>query len=441
MDMRRILDPLYGRVNFDALAWETMRSPEVQRLRYVRMCNINSLLIVGASDICRYEHALGVYHLATLWANSNKLLKDEREVIQSAALIHDFFSGPFGHSLQYVLEDNDIEGGFEHEELKKAEENYYQVLTGASSFMGVPFQTKEKLANRWVDVAETIAGRGRYAGILSGTIDLDNIDNVFRLAYHAGLATQEDARVAERLAIDISNERGKLAFSAERLPDIQRWYDVRCSLYKMLLEDWADFSAKAMLTNAFEDAAVNELVGVDSWVNTDLGILSEIIRKAVGEHQRIAVLLKRLIVGDLYQPVILLQSASVGAYKLVKKIREKRKIEGVIKDRLKDIGISGQFLFHPILDSRKTGRSVSFKIKGKNKNITIGSDINRLLVGVFVSNSASMLKSMDQAKLIIKEVLERFGVRDATEISDPVEELYSSFDSSQQEMLFDGFEG
>lgn len=45
-----IWDALYGKIEFSPLVYKCMLSPEVQRLREVRLCNINSLCITGSSN-------------------------------------------------------------------------------------------------------------------------------------------------------------------------------------------------------------------------------------------------------------------------------------------------------------------------------------------------------------------------------------------------------
>ena len=61
-----ILDPLYGKIEFSQLIYKCMLSPEVQRLREVRLCNINSLCITGSANINRFEHSVGTAYLASI---------------------------------------------------------------------------------------------------------------------------------------------------------------------------------------------------------------------------------------------------------------------------------------------------------------------------------------------------------------------------------------
>ena len=104
-----IWDALYGKIEFSPLVYKCMLSPEVQRLREVRLCNINSLCITGSSNTNRFEHSVGTAYLAALNIDSNlqkhlKLSKKEKETFIIAALLHDVANGPFGHSYEYIME-------------------------------------------------------------------------------------------------------------------------------------------------------------------------------------------------------------------------------------------------------------------------------------------------------------------------------------------------
>lgn len=104
-----IWDALYGKIDFSSLVYKCMFSPEIQRLREVRLCNINSLCITGSSNTNRFEHSVGTAHLAAVnieatAQNHLKLTKKEKETFVIAALLHDAANGPFGHSYEYIME-------------------------------------------------------------------------------------------------------------------------------------------------------------------------------------------------------------------------------------------------------------------------------------------------------------------------------------------------
>ena len=48
-----LVDPLYGRIAIDDFLADLIAQPEMQRLRDVRLSNINSLLLPGGSNISR----------------------------------------------------------------------------------------------------------------------------------------------------------------------------------------------------------------------------------------------------------------------------------------------------------------------------------------------------------------------------------------------------
>ena len=231
MKLLRILDPLYGTLVFSEREAALIFSPEIQRLRYVRMCNINSLLITGASEISRFEHVIGVLYLSKEWTAANGIRGQDADVIHAAALLHDVQTGPFGHSLEYILEDNKVQGDFRHQDVGHgASRRYLQLVRANASFCGARFSASEQLGERWAEVALTISGGGAFGKIISDRIDLDNIDNVVRLAYHVGLATRVYATTSVQLVRDIRMTDGVISISGAGIPPLLRWQEIRRSL-------------------------------------------------------------------------------------------------------------------------------------------------------------------------------------------------------------------
>jgi HD superfamily phosphohydrolase len=71
-------------------------SPALQRLRGVRQLALASLVYPGALHT-RFDHTLGVAHVAGLMADALKLTAEEKRLVQLAALLHDVGHGPFSH--------------------------------------------------------------------------------------------------------------------------------------------------------------------------------------------------------------------------------------------------------------------------------------------------------------------------------------------------------
>lgn len=99
-----LYDPLYGTIYLPDFIWDVISCPELQRLREVRLCNINSLCLSGGANINRYEHAIGTCHLAqeclNSWPPLNPISEKEQKLFVLAALLHDVASAAFGHSVE-----------------------------------------------------------------------------------------------------------------------------------------------------------------------------------------------------------------------------------------------------------------------------------------------------------------------------------------------------
>lgn len=422
--LNRYWDPLYGRTSLSEFENKIVFCPDVQRLRYIRLCNINSLLVTGASEVNRFEHTLGVLRLANEWLDSHKTNNEEANDFRAAALFHDVQTGPFGHSFQYILEDNKIEGNFEHENLRKGSESlYYQDITTNASFAGARFLAMKICGERWEKVSAIIKGEGRLGPLIAGSIDLDNIDNVIRLAFHCGIVDRSEGQLAIDLTIGIEPTQHGLIIPDHNIALIEKWQKIRRRLYELLLLDWAEFSAKAMLTRAFEDAIQYNLIGTDSWLMTDDELLHFFQRHSLGDSQSVKQMLHRIRLGNLFAPILLCRSPNVELYKKFSSINTKRKIEKEIRDQVYGKKTGRSILVHSILDYRKTDRAVSVIIKGTDRSFTIGQDSSTLLLGIFVSSPPSSRKDQMNLEKAAMKVLSDFGFKKIEIIPDPMSDI------------------
>lgn len=420
MNNKRVWDPLYGVVALDDFEYGLIRLAEVQRLRYVRMCNINSMLVTGASEISRFEHTLGVLYLAQVWCKANAVAAPISRDIRAAAVLHDMQTGPFGHSMQYVLEDNENEDDFIHEDLSHGwRSTYHQELLAGASFAGRAFGAPKYLSDRWEKVTSIIRGDGIHGPLIAGTMDLDNIDNVVRLAYHVGVADRKDAAIPVLLAQAMKCAGGKVSMPASCVPAIERWQSIRRRLYELLLLDWAEFSAKAMLTRAIEEAARMEIIGADSWVRTDSEFLENLEQQAVGDAQEVRELIRRLRRGDLYEPVALLRTPSIELYSSLNTSQAKRELEQELTQSMQAKGLKP--LVHFILDKGKTDRQVAFVSEENGTRVVVGSNSEQLLAGLFFSSSSMSAATRRAAALGFRESLEKRGAVRVSPLEDPME--------------------
>ena len=494
-----IWDALYGKIEFGPTLYRCMMAPEVQRLREVRLCNINSLCITGSSNTNRFEHSVGTAYLAALNINSAaqshlKCDKKTKETFVIAALLHDVANGPFGHSYEYIMEKQGFipEKGigdilsFEGSGANKTETRYTPIFFGKLKTLKDILDEQQRQT-----IEEIIAGDHQLSNLISSQIDLDNIDNVFRMAYHMGLSFTKEAPIC--LAQNMYVVDGNVRFKKEAEPYLNEWFAVRKRVYKFLLLNPQEFAGKYMLTEAmdifFECASKNmardkegKLVSIewhytDYRLMTELGSLTEvwlprrtllydgvdnaIISKIAGyDNQEIqkkelqnyiqslslmtpikdkgrsgnsnkiqlsnnyeysflndtirvsdrnmnfiicgeklykvvdsrynpSQIVSRLMTGDLYDCLMILETADVGKYPEFLNYFSRINIETDLEARIRsekefsrlNIGI------HPILDKNKTERQLSIKFENDLNATVIGDRSScKLLIGVFLKN-------------------------------------------------------
>lgn len=411
---RYIYDALYGAIELPDFIWHIFHSPEFQRLREVRMCNINSLCLTGGANINRYEHCIGVAHLALQCAENWPLKPspEEYRAIVIAALLHDIGSSAFGHSVQYVLGHR----GFQHQSfadilqvgVASNEDGFvYRQALLEPVFFGIPRRLSALLTPAEVQlVGEYIDGRGSYGPLISGVIDLDNIDNVYRLAYHIGLVRSGERPL--RLARSLSVHYESLVVEDDAEDLLWGWFRLRQRLYRCLLLNPDEFSAKCMLQEALEIAEDKGALEF-RWNDVDFELLEKLTR-CTDETKKIV---SRLAVGDLYGCVGIYATPDVSSAAVLEDKIEKRVIEGMLSNAVRVFGGSpfknALVAIHFIKDVNKTERKIEIATKS-GRTLLIGSNSHRALVGVFLKNVAHSM-SLLRDKTIVQANLTSF-VRD-----------------------------
>ena len=177
-----IRDPLWDTIKLDRTACRIVDSASFQRLRYIRQLGLAHLVYPGATHT-RFDHAIGVYHLAQ---RALAVLRErgdlqgvdagEAAVIPLAALLHDIGHYPFSHALE-ELEENRIPG--HHETLVGRFLTDIDVAAAIAQLGGQAAASIEAL----------IRGSSPAAlqGLVSGSLDLDKIDYLKRDARFCGV--------------------------------------------------------------------------------------------------------------------------------------------------------------------------------------------------------------------------------------------------------------
>lgn len=390
-----IYDVLYGPIYLPDYAWHVISTPEVQRLRELRLCNINSLCLTGGANVNRFEHTLGTCHLALInLENSHYNLSiREKQLFIIASIFHDVYNSAFGHSLEYV-------------EGVKPENMFYYAATGkkyesytykAASFEPIYFGRLEELYSslkvlKFTDndiktIGDYINGEGKLGKILSGSIDLDNIDNVCRLAYHIGIF--KDKELPIKLAKSIWIENDKLRIEDENLYLINDWIKVREQLYKLLLLNPEEFSAKYMLTEAFElfQKQENKNIGF-AWYDVDYQLLEKLSRTS----SEVSNIVSSLMCGQLYGCFAIYTSNKLDRYKEFLNLETRELIENQISLLIKPEVIEE-------IELSELGQQIIRGIKGisynsDEKKLKINCELKESTVNLLISNELSEHKDL-----------------------------------------------
>jgi hypothetical protein len=211
MNENEIRDPVYGFIIFSDDEKKIIDHPAFQRLRRIKQLGLTDMLYPGATHT-RFEHSLGVMHLATrMFAeivrkpSSRKVLEsifyneeEDRDLLRRAALLHDIGHGPFSHLSEELMGKNPETGKpFKHEDYTIA------IIRGP---------LKKALGTWSDDIADFLRGNPTRLGLrifwyqlLSSQLDADRCDYLLRDSLHTGV--KYGLYDIERLLVTISLAR------------------------------------------------------------------------------------------------------------------------------------------------------------------------------------------------------------------------------------------
>jgi HD superfamily phosphohydrolase len=179
---RIIRDPLWNTIRLDPTAVRIIDTAAFQRQRYIKQLGFAHLVYPGATHT-RFDHAVGVYHLAVTALRRLRERTDipeelwgEAGLVPYAALLHDIGHYAFSHSLEEL--GSDMLPG-DHEAVS-ARFFASPELQQALSTLG------EQAAQK---IHALIQGQSEnpFGGLVSGSLDLDKMEYLRRDARFCGV--------------------------------------------------------------------------------------------------------------------------------------------------------------------------------------------------------------------------------------------------------------
>ncbi|WP_284014178.1 HD domain-containing protein [Halobaculum litoreum] len=169
--MKAIKDSVHDYITLDPVAADLLDTRTLQRLRHIKQLSTVRLVYPSASHT-RFEHSLGVYHLADRALEYLGVDGDRARHLRAAALLHDVGHGPYGHQTEEVIRRRT---GVDHDELG-------DLLGGTDA--GDVLRAHGLSVDR---VAAIVRGEGELGQLVSGELDVDRMDYLVRDAHHTGV--------------------------------------------------------------------------------------------------------------------------------------------------------------------------------------------------------------------------------------------------------------
>ena len=299
-----IYDSIYGAMEMSPMALSILKSPEMQRLREIRLINFSSPNIASLTDVKRYSHSIGVHYLASHLCNH--ILADlnprTSRALQISALIHDIATPPFGHLYEYILKSI---YGYSHEHYieriisgdYRPEKQYHQIYFGKSLSLNHEFKKYDIDRD---EVIEMVMGEHPVGRILSGDIDIDNIDSVYRMSMNLGVTISCTDIIDTINSFSYNIESNKWYYDINNIDLIKRWLKLRNLVYNVLVFDRHAVSAQSMLTDALYKLMSLDMIGDEHWFYSDEDIL-----RLMWECEETKDIIARFASGDLYECIFL----------------------------------------------------------------------------------------------------------------------------------------
>ena len=234
--MITIKDSVHDHIEVDGVAEQLLDTPTVQRLRRVNQLGTVRLVYPSANHT-RFEHSLGVFHLANRALDHLNIEGVQAERVRAAALLHDVGHSPYSHNIESVIYR---ETGTYHDDVHD--------LVGTG-----PVATVLTEAGLNPDhIADLIAGEGELGQLVSGELDVDRMDYLVRDAHHTGVPYGTIDH--ERLSRELRFVDGELVLDEGNVQTAESLLLARALMNPTVYKHHVARIAKAMLRRATEHA-------------------------------------------------------------------------------------------------------------------------------------------------------------------------------------------
>ncbi len=181
----QVRDAVHSFISLTREEVRLMNTPVFQRLRGIRQLALANLVYPGALHT-RFDHSLGVCHVARLMAEQLDLKPGETRLVRLAALLHDLGHGPFSHVSEDALE---LYGDRSKLPPKQKREKIHEVVTGhlICHDGDIAAILRKKIRQEIADLLADGRAHRVLRAIVSGPLDADKQDYLLRDSLFCGV--------------------------------------------------------------------------------------------------------------------------------------------------------------------------------------------------------------------------------------------------------------
>ena len=281
--MKVIRDSIHGDIQLTEHEIKIVDTPEFQRLRRIKQLGMTYLVYPSANHT-RFEHSLGVMHIAGRIAKKLCLSEDEYILVRLGALLHDIGHCPLSHSSERLLLTY---LNTTHEALAK------EIITNS--------EIKDIIRDHGYsekEVIEVLEGKKGYLSkIISSSLDADRMDYLVRDAHHTGVAY--GIIDLDRIITTIAIKENTLAIEHRGLRAVEALLVARFLMMPTVYLHHTSRIADAMFLKAMEISIEEKLLrSSDLWKMDDYSITC-FLRNC--EHRYLKDIAKRLDTRRLFK--------------------------------------------------------------------------------------------------------------------------------------------
>jgi HD superfamily phosphohydrolase len=285
-----VRDALYDRIPLSAPELALIATPVFLRLERIQQLGFVSRVWPGARH-SRYEHSLGVLHLARLAVDHLRAIPagswitdEDARVITAAALLHDIGHYPFSHAIEELgppVLPHEVVGRriIEGPEIAPILRNVWQIGPARVASVVAP-------NGRTLTLADEV-----LRGILSGPLDIDKLDYLPRDARacnvpYGGVDTGRllDSLTLAELPIDETTPyqptpQTRIVVGAKGISPLHSLINARQEMFDNVYWHHTNRACMVMLLRAVQEALLAHAITPDALTNLDDASLLALFRR------------------------------------------------------------------------------------------------------------------------------------------------------------------